>query len=158
MAKGNSKMMKPQQGKSSYIDRNVSKSGYNFMALKTKSDMMREMPIILREFGNKKISIEEYGGMFLYNQFTEACIEYCEKQIALLNRFVKGSQAMYNCGWMDEIDIQMYQKYMVKINMYNRIMSTVQCCKYYKSVAPMQTLQDELFCKYKEYIQNEVKI
>lgn len=157
MAKNNNNRLK-QQGKSAYIERNVNKNGYNFMALKTPTEMYREMPIILRELANKNISLNEYGGMFLYNQFTQSCIDYCEKQISLINAIIKGLVAINTCGWMDQLDWEMYNKMTIKLNMYYLIKNTVICCKNYNSYEPMVSLQQELNCKYRDYIQSEVKL
>lgn len=156
MAKNN--RINRQQGKSAYIERNINKNGYNFMALKTPTEMYREMPIILRELANQNISLDQYGGMFLYNQFTTSCIDYCEKQISLIDQILKGLSAMYTCGWMDQLDWELYNKMTVKRNMYGLIMNTVICCRNYNSYEPMRGLQQELNCKYRDYIQSEVKL
>lgn len=151
--------MKPNINKNSrYMKQQEDKYGPNFIGIKSTKDMYRDMPRIISELSNGNLDVNQYGYIFLTEQFQQSATQYCCDQMNLLAILDRNYNAFQIIGQLTEFDIDLWTKIKKKYEAYEYIYRTILLVMNTCSYEPMKRLQADLNKNYRNYLQRGVTI
>lgn len=155
--------MRPNNNKkkeSKYIERNIQKSGANFMMLKSPIDVMKDAPNIIKElvFGN--IDLDKWGSIFILNHYIQGLKQYTTEQYNLLASLDKIYTFANMYGQLSQSEFEFHTKIIKpKMMVYYNIYATMCNIEMQRSYTPIYKLQQDLSTPYtRELFKNDIRI